>query len=174
MASSLCPHDQAQDTFKWGHEQPWKKMRSPRLTFRALSLLISCLHCPWPALHQIRICLFVLVEESPPIKHALGCFKSALFLCLQALHALVREEPDLNKGHEQTPMLSDGEYATSCGGTVGLPLLLFLLHPSKAVALLCCNFTSGSHPSIGRHTCTCIVRLHMDDILACTPVDEEI
>ena len=147
-------------------------MRSPRLTFRALFnnfLLAHGLHCTRSGF----VCLFWLKSHRPSCMHG-GCFKSALFLCLQALHALVREEPDLNKGHDQTPMLADGEYATSCGGTVGLPLLLFLLHPSKAVALLCCNFTSGSHPSIGRHTCTCIVRLHMDDILACTPVDEEI
>ena len=149
-----------------------EKMRSPRLTFRALFnnfLLAHGLHCTRSGF----VCLFWLKSHRPSSTDW-GASKVPFSFASRPCIALVREEPDLNKGHEQTPMLSDGEYATSCGGTVGLPLLLFLLHPSKAVALLCCNFTNGSHPSIGRHTCTCIVRLHMDDILACTPVDEEI
>jgi hypothetical protein len=52
-----------------------------------------------------------------------------------------------------------------------------LLHPciqSGCVALLQLHQRLPLHASLGRHTCTCIMRLHIDDILACTPVDEEI
>jgi hypothetical protein len=43
-----------------------EKMRSRRLTFAFFSLLAHGLHCTAPDV-QIRICLFVLVEESSPL-----------------------------------------------------------------------------------------------------------
>jgi hypothetical protein len=112
--------------------------------------------CPWPGActRSGFVCLFWLKSHhthSPCMGG--GYYKSALFLCLQVLH-----------------WLENTQSATSCGGTIGLSYLSSFL----VVALLCCNFIS-SHPSRQAHTCTCIMRSHIYDILARTPVgDEEI
>jgi len=90
-------------------------MRSRRLTFAFFSLLAHGLHCTAPDV-QIRICLFVLVEESSPlVVLCMGddggtskvLFSFASWPAASVIGRFGEEKSsmhdDLNKGHKQGP-----------------------------------------------------------------------